>query len=68
MLGLVSYVTAKVPPDDAVPRWVVLLVEFLLDVGGNVLRGGGGGNNERSRITRGAGGLVGDHFKKKSRG
>lgn len=40
MLGFVSYVTAKVPPDDAVPGGVVLLIELLLDVGGNVLRGG----------------------------
>ena len=39
MLGLVSYVAAKVPADNAVPSRVVLLVELLLYVGGNVLRG-----------------------------
>jgi len=30
-------VAAEIPSDDAVPRGVVLLVELLLDVGGNVL-------------------------------
>ena len=29
MLGLVSHVTAKVPPDDAVPGGVILLVKLL---------------------------------------
>lgn len=29
MLGLMSHVAAKVPPDDAVPGWVILLVELL---------------------------------------
>uniref|UniRef100_A0A3Q0SFH1 Uncharacterized protein n=1 Tax=Amphilophus citrinellus TaxID=61819 RepID=A0A3Q0SFH1_AMPCI len=29
MLGLMSHVAAKVPPNDAVPGWVILLVEFL---------------------------------------
>ena len=47
MLGLMRDVRAEVPAcevrletrltDDAVPCWVVLLVEFLLDEGGDVL-------------------------------
>ena len=40
MLGLVGNVAAKVAADDAVPRRVVLLVKFLLDISGNVLWGG----------------------------
>ena len=39
MLGLVGNVAAKVAADDAVPRRVVLLVKFLLDISGNVLWG-----------------------------
>ena len=38
MLGLVGHEAAKVAADDAVPGRVVLLVELLLDVGGNILR------------------------------
>ena len=37
MLRLVRHVAAKVTADDAVPRWVVLFVELLLDVCGDVL-------------------------------
>ena len=37
MLGLVSDVAAEVTPDDAMPRRVVLFVELLLDVSGDVL-------------------------------
>ena len=37
VLGLVCHVAAEVAADDRVPCRVVLLVEFLLDVGGNVL-------------------------------
>jgi len=37
VLGLVSHIGAKVTADDAMPRGVVLLVELLLDKGGNVL-------------------------------
>ena len=37
MLGLVCNVRAEVPADDAVPGRVVLLVELLLDEGGNIL-------------------------------
>ena len=40
MFGLVGNVAAKVAPNDAVPRRVVLLVELLLDIGGNILWGG----------------------------
>lgn len=29
MLRLMSHVTAKVPPNDAVPGWVILLVKLL---------------------------------------
>lgn len=29
MLGLMSHVAAKVPPDDAVPGWVIFLVKLL---------------------------------------
>ena len=35
--GLVSHVASEVPAHDAVPSGVVLLVELLLDVGGDVL-------------------------------
>ena len=37
VLGLVGHVAAKVPADDAMPGGVVLFVELLLDVGGDVL-------------------------------
>ena len=37
VLGLVGYVGSEVPSDNAMPCGVVLLVEFLLDVRGNVL-------------------------------
>ena len=37
VLGLVGDVGAEVAADDAVPGGVVLLVELLLDVGGDVL-------------------------------
>uniref|UniRef100_A0A3Q2NT48 Uncharacterized protein n=1 Tax=Fundulus heteroclitus TaxID=8078 RepID=A0A3Q2NT48_FUNHE len=37
MLCLVSDVAAEVPPDDAVPGWIVLLHAHLLDVGSDVL-------------------------------
>jgi len=37
MLGLVSDVAAEVTSDDAMPRRVVLFVELLLDVSGDVL-------------------------------
>ena len=37
MLGLVRHVRAEVAADDAVPGRVVLFVELLLDVGGDVL-------------------------------
>ena len=37
MSGLVRHVGAEVSSDDAVPGRVVLLVELLLDVGGDVL-------------------------------
>jgi len=37
VLGLVGDVAAEVAADDAVPGWVVLLVELLLDEGSNVL-------------------------------
>lgn len=37
MLCLVGDVAAEVPPDDAVPGGVILLVKFLLDIGCNVL-------------------------------
>ena len=37
MLGLVGHVASEVTSDDAVPCWVVLFVELLLDVGGDVL-------------------------------
>lgn len=31
MLGLVGYVAAEVPPNDAVPRWVVFLIKLLCE-------------------------------------
>ena len=37
VLGLVGDVGAEVPADDAVPGRVVLLVELLLDEGGDIL-------------------------------
>ena len=37
VLGFVGDVRAEVAPDNHVPGWVVLFVEFLLDVRGNVL-------------------------------
>lgn len=37
MLRLVSNVRPEVAADDAVPRRLVLLVEFLLDESGNIL-------------------------------
>ena len=36
MFGLVRHVATKVPSHDAMPGRVVLLVELLLDVGGDV--------------------------------
>lgn len=38
MARLVRHVRAKVTPDDAMPCGIVLLVELLLDVRGNILR------------------------------
>ena len=37
MLRLVRDVRSEIPPDDAMPGRVVFLVEFLLDVGSDVL-------------------------------
>lgn len=37
MPRLMGHVGAEIPPDDAMPGGVVLLVELFLDVGGNVL-------------------------------
>jgi hypothetical protein len=37
VLGFMRDVAAEVASDDAVPRWVVLLVELLLDVSSNIL-------------------------------
>jgi hypothetical protein len=37
VLRLVRHVAAEVAADNTVPRWVVLLVEFLLDVRSDVL-------------------------------
>ena len=37
MLGFVGNVRPKVPTSNAMPSWVVLLVELFLDVRGNVL-------------------------------
>jgi len=37
MFRLVGYVGTEVSSNDAMPGWVVLLVELFLDVGGNVL-------------------------------
>uniref|UniRef100_A0A8D3BU05 Dynein light chain n=1 Tax=Scophthalmus maximus TaxID=52904 RepID=A0A8D3BU05_SCOMX len=36
MLGLMSHVAAKVPPNDAVPGWVIFLVKLLLGTKANV--------------------------------
>lgn len=38
VFSLVGDVAAEVAADDAVPRWVVLLVKLLLDVCSNVLQ------------------------------
>lgn len=35
---LVSHIRSEIAANDAVPCWVVLFVELLLDVCGNVLR------------------------------
>lgn len=37
VLGLMGNVASEVSSDDTVPGWVILLIEFLLDVCGNVL-------------------------------
>ena len=37
MLCLVRHIAAKIAADNAVPCWIVLLVELLLDVSSNVL-------------------------------
>ena len=37
MLGLVGHVGAEVTADDAMPGWVILFVEFLLDESGDIL-------------------------------
>lgn len=37
--GLVRYIRSKVASDDAMPGWVILFVEFLFNVSGNVLCG-----------------------------
>ena len=37
VLGLVRHIAAKVAADDAVPCGIVLFVELLLDVSGNIL-------------------------------
>ena len=37
VLGLVGHIAAKVPPHDAMPGGVVLLVKLFLDEGGDVL-------------------------------
>lgn len=29
MLGLMSHIAAKVPPNDAVPSWIIFLVKLL---------------------------------------
>ena len=36
VLGFMCNIRAEVPADNAVPCWVVLFVEFLLDESGNV--------------------------------
>ena len=36
MLCFVCHVRSKVSSDDAVPRWIILFVEFLLNVRGDV--------------------------------
>jgi hypothetical protein len=38
VLGFVGHVRAEVSSDNAVPGWVILFIEFLLDVRGNILR------------------------------
>jgi hypothetical protein len=50
VLGLVSYVTSEVAAYDAVPSGVVLLVEFFLDEGSDVLEVGDGGGRVEGRI------------------
>ena len=37
VLGLVGHVGAEVTADDAMPGWVILFVEFLLDESGDIL-------------------------------
>ena len=37
VLGLMSHVGTEVSTDNAMPGWVVLFVEFLLDESGDVL-------------------------------
>ncbi|GET91353.1 dynein light chain, putative [Leishmania tarentolae] len=36
-MGVVRHEAAKVAAHNAVPRWLILLVELLLDVGSNIL-------------------------------
>ena len=61
---VLSYVTAKVPPDDAVPRSGIFYFSSIsFDVGGCCVRGGGGEITRGSRI---AGGFWGPFEKKKS--
>ena len=37
VFGFMCHITTEVPPHDAVPGGVVLLVKLLLDIGGNIL-------------------------------